>query len=84
MARNVWAMVEGKLQKRSSYAEDFNGLVKELAPMLTKNEMEVWAVVSWAIWNAWNRYIFDRKQAHPSDTLRGAMTLLQDYQRLCQ
>ena len=81
MARNVWAMVEGKLQKRSSYAEDFYGLVKELAPVLTKNEMEVWAVVSWAIWNARNRYIFDRKQAHPSDTLRGPMTLLQDYQR---
>ena len=72
------------MQKRSSYAEDFYGLVKELAPMLTKNEMEVWAVVSWAIWNAWKRYIFDRKQAHPNDTLRGAMTLLQDYQRLCQ
>ena len=52
MARNVWAMVEGKLQKRSSYAEDFYSLVKELAPVLTKKEMEVWAVVSWAIWNA--------------------------------
>ena len=84
MARNVWAMVEGKLQKISSYTEDFYGLVKELAPVLTKNEMEVWAVVSWAIWNARNRYIIDRKQAHPNDTLRGAMTLLQDYQRLCQ
>ena len=84
MARNVWAMVEGKLQKISSYTQDFYGLVKELAPVLTKNEMEVWAVVSWAIWNARNRYIFDRKQALPNDTLRGAMTLLQDYQRLCQ
>ena len=78
MARNVWALVEGMLQKRSSFAKDFYSLVRELTPVLTKNEMEVWAIVSWAIWNARNRYIFDRKQTHPSNILRGAMTLLQD------
>ena len=63
--------MEGKLQKRSSSAEDFYSLVRELTPVLTKNEMEVWAIVSWAIWNAQNRYIFDRKQTHPNDILRG-------------
>ena len=84
MARNVWAMVEGKLQKRSLSAEDFYSLVRALMPILTKSEMEVWAIVSWAIWNARHRYIFDRKQTHPCDIPRGAMTLLQDFQRLCQ
>ena len=71
MAKNVWAMVEGKLQKRSSYAEDFYSLVRELMPALTKNEMEVWAIVSWAIWNARNKYIFDRKQTHPATVSEG-------------
>ena len=80
-ARNVWAMVAGKLQKRNSVAEDFYSLVRELMDVLTSNEMEVWAIVSWAIWNARNRYLFDRKQTHPSDIFRGAMTLLQEYQR---
>lgn len=82
MARNIWAMVAGKLQKRNSVAEDFYSLVRELMAVLTSNEMEVWAIVSWAIWNARNKYLFDRKQTHPRDILRGAMTLLQDYQRL--
>ena len=82
MARNVWAMVAGKLQKRSSAAEDFYSLVRELMSVLTTKEVEVWAIVSWAISNARNRYLFDRKQTHPSDILRGAMTLLQEYQRL--
>ena len=69
MARNVWAMVAGKLQKRNSVAEDFYSLVRELMAVLTSNEVEVWAIVSWAIWNARNRYLFYRKQTHPSDIL---------------
>ena len=40
MARNVWAMVEGKLQKRSLSAEDFYSLVRALMPILTKSEMK--------------------------------------------
>ena len=82
MAGNVRAMVAGKLQKRSLAAEDFYSLVRELMSVLTTKEVEVWAIVSWAISNARNRYLFDRKQTHPSDILRGAMTLLQEYQRL--
>ena len=82
MARNAWAMVAGNLQKRCSAAEDFYSLVRELMPVLTTKEVEVWPIVSWAIWNARNRYLFDRKQTHPSNILLGAMTLLQEYQRL--
>ena len=84
MTRNVWALVAGKLQKRSSEAEDFHVLVRGLMAVLSTKEMEVWATVSWSIWNARNRCLFDKKQTQPCDILRGAMTLLQDYQRLCQ
>ena len=84
MARNVWVLVVGKLQKRSSGAEDFYVLVRELIEVLSTKELEVWAVVSWSIWNARNKWLFDRKQTQPCDILRGAMNLLQDYQRLCQ
>ena len=82
MARNVWAMVPGKLQKRSLAVEEFYSLARELMEVLTTEEMEVWAIVSWAIWNARNRYLFDKKQAQPNDILRGAMTLLHEHQRL--
>ena len=40
MARNVWALVAGKLQKRSSEAEDFYILVRELMAMLSTKELE--------------------------------------------
>ena len=82
MARNVWAMVPGKLQKRSSTTEDFYSLARELMYVLTTKEVEVWGIVSWAIWNARNRYLFNRKQSQPNDILRGAMTLIHEYQRL--
>ncbi|XP_075648666.1 uncharacterized protein LOC142619455 [Castanea sativa] len=84
MARNVWALVTGKLQKRSSEVKDFYVLVRGLMAELSPKEMEVCATVSWSIWNARIRYLFDKKQTQPCDILRGAMSLLQDYQRLCQ
>ena len=82
MARNVWAIVSGKLQKHSSTVEEIYSLARKLMKVLTTEEMEVWAIVSWAIWNARNRYLFDKKQAQPNDILQGAMTLLHEYQRL--
>lgn len=41
MAGNVWAMVPGKLQKRSSAVEEFYSLARELMDVLTTEEMEV-------------------------------------------
>uniref|UniRef100_A0A7N2R2K7 Uncharacterized protein n=1 Tax=Quercus lobata TaxID=97700 RepID=A0A7N2R2K7_QUELO len=51
---------------------------------LTGNEMEIWVIVAWSIWNTRNQFCFEAKQSQPSDILRGATTLLQDYQRLNQ
>ena len=84
MARNVWVLVVGKLQKCSSGTEDFSVLVRELMEVLLTKELEVWVMVSWSIWNARNKWLFDRKQTQPCDILKRAMNLLQDYQRLCQ
>ena len=83
LAKNVWALVAGKLQKCSSDVEDFYILVRELMVALKTKELEVWAIVSWSIWNARNKYHFDKKQTQSCDILRGTVTLRQDYQRLC-
>ena len=72
------------MQKRSSEVEDFYILVRELMGVFTKKELEVWAIVTWSIWNARNRYWFDKKQSQPANILQGALLLLQEYQRLCQ
>ena len=82
-SKNVWALVAGKLQKCSSDVEDFYILVRELMVALKTKELEVWAIVSWSIWNARNKYHFDKKQTQSCDILRGTVTLRQDYQRLC-
>ena len=82
LAVNVWALVKGKLQKCTFAAPDFYSLARQMKGKLTVKELEVWAMVSWSIWNARNRFYFERKQSQPADILHGAMTLLQDYQRL--
>ena len=71
------------MQKRSSEV-DFYILVRELVVILTTKELEVWATVSLSIWNARNRHLFDKKKSQPLDILQGALSLLQEYQRLCQ
>ena len=81
MARNVSAMAQGRLQKCGIVAQNFFHLVRQLEEKLTGKEMETWATVAWAIWNARNRFCFEEKQSQPQDILQGASTLLQDYQR---
>ena len=84
LARNVWATVRGKLQKCNSEAPNFYTLARQMEEKLPKKDLEVWALVSWSIWNARNRFHFEEKQSMPSDILNGAMTLLEEYQELCK
>ncbi|KAL0007328.1 hypothetical protein SO802_008830 [Lithocarpus litseifolius] len=49
---------------------------------LTKTELERWATTSWAIWNARNKYFFERVQMQPRTIMDHATGLLEDYQRL--
>lgn len=84
LATNVWALVKGKLQKSSAVVQDFHSLARQMEDKLTGKEMEVWAMVAWSIWNARNRFYFEKKQSQPGDILHSAMSLIQDYQRLNQ
>ena len=52
MAKNVWALVHGKVQKYKVHALDVFVLVRSLLEKLTEKVMEHWAITSWAIWNA--------------------------------
>ena len=49
---------------------------------LTKIELERWATMSWAIWNARNKYYFEKVQMQPRSVMDHAMGTLEDYQRL--
>ena len=65
LARNVWALVRGKIQKSNAHASDFFPLTRSMLESLPIEEMELWAVLSWAIWNARNKICFEDDQAQP-------------------
>ena len=59
-------------------------LLQRMVSKLEEHDVVKWAVIAWAIWNARNKYYFDRIQLHPRDILRGATRFLQKYQRFMQ
>ena len=82
LARNVWALVKGKIQKSVDHASDFLELTRSMLERLPKEEMERWSVIAWAIWNARNRFCFENLQTQPEIILRGAISFLHEYQEL--
>ena len=57
-------------------------LVCTLVARLTKKELERWAITTWKIWNARNKFYFEDTQVHPKAILREAMSFLEEYQKL--
>ncbi|KAK9993078.1 hypothetical protein SO802_022781 [Lithocarpus litseifolius] len=82
LACNVWVLVQGKLQKCDSSALDFLSLAWTLVEKLSREELETWAMVAWSIWNARSRLQFEAAQTPPQIILKGAVSLLEEYQRL--
>lgn len=80
--RNVWAIVRGELQKCPNTTLDVFLLFCSLMSKLDIKELEVWAILAWAIWNARNKFYFERVQPKPEVILENAMGLLAEYQRL--
>ena len=81
-ARNVWALVKGKIQKSSAVVHDFFLLTRSMMQRLTRDELTEWAMITWAIWNARNKFCFEDSQAHPTAILRNARSLMHEYQTL--
>ena len=84
LARNVWAISKGRVQKCSNQVQDFFQLFRMLKGKLTKTELERWATTSWAIWNArnGNKYYFEKVQVQPRSIMDHATGIQEDYQRL--
>ena len=81
-ARNIWSLFRGTLQKCSNETEDFFLLFIMLQRKLDQRDLERWAITTWSIWNARNRFYFEHVQAHPKAMFDSAMGLLEEYQRL--
>ena len=83
-ARNVWALVRGKLQKSSSLAENFFMLARHMIQRLDRKELERWAITLWCLWNSHSRFQFKHVQTHPNEIFKQADSLLKEYQRLAK
>ena len=80
-AQCTWSHVPGKIQKSNSIASCFHLLTRQMIGRLPKKELEVWAIISWSLWNARNKFHFEQVQIHPAGIHRGAMAFLEEYQR---
>ena len=76
LARNVWALVRGRIQKASSLEASFFLVTRHMMERLSGKEFEIWAMTAWAIWTARNRIHFQHTQPHPSEILKQATDLM--------
>ena len=77
-------MVRGKIQKCSNTGQDIFLIFRMLMSKLEIEELEVWATLSWAIWNARNKFYFKRVQLQQKFILDNALNLLIEYRCLTE
>ena len=59
-------------------------LFNQMQQKLSKLDLEKWATMAWAIWNARNRFYFEHVQVHPKVIFENAMCCLEEYQSLME
>ena len=82
LARNVWALFKGSIQKCSNEPIDFLLLFQKMQQRLSLLELEKWATTTWMIWHARNKVYFEWVQLHPKVIFESALKWLEEYQRL--
>lgn len=82
LARNVWALCRGGIQKCTNSNCDFFLLFQALVEKLLVGELERRVVTTWAVWNVRNKYYFKKTQTRLEGILSGALSFLQEYQML--
>ena len=81
-ARNVWALIRGRVQKCSNEAEDFFLMFKHLQHVVESADLDRWAVTTWSIWSSRNKYYFEHIQQEPRSIMEKATGLITVYQTL--
>ncbi|KAJ8641777.1 hypothetical protein MRB53_018471 [Persea americana] len=79
MASSVWSLSCAKLHKRPVSIEEFQRVTKSLMEVLSREELEEWAVLSWSIWNARNSFIHNGTQVCPPAIFDKGMSLLHEF-----
>ena len=81
-AHNVQALVRGKIQKTNSLTTNFFLLMRQMLERLSSKEFELWAMVTWSLWNAHNKVQSRNAQSHLEEIFKQAMSLMEEYHKL--
>ncbi|XP_075670320.1 uncharacterized protein LOC142640111 [Castanea sativa] len=79
VARDVWAGCQGRIQKRTGGQIDFIQLVEEMMDKLEVEELELFLVQCWVIWNQRNSVLHGGVLQDPSRLVKRATDLLEEY-----
>lgn len=82
LAWNVWALFKGSIHKCRNEAINFFLLFQKMQQKLSPTKLEKWSIIAWMIWNARNRFYFEKVQLHLKVIFESATRLLEEYQRL--
>ena len=80
-----WLETYGRYVKEKLECEELeqtNANGGQMVVKLTQQELEHQATVAWAIWNARNKFCFEKVKWHPEYILREVTGFLQEYQCL--
>ncbi len=82
-AQDVWAMASPKLQKAATSTADFYSLARSLFGRLDKDDKARWLSISWALWMARNKFVFEGLLTPPSKVVEIGNNLWGDYTKAC-
>ena len=79
---SVWALAPGTFQKMPLVDIDFFLFSSKIFRDTAREQLEIWAVTSWAIWYSRNQVVHGHPLLSPQDTMDLASRLLNDYHRV--
>ena len=79
VARDVWAGSLTQLQKNVTGQANFIQLMDDMMLKLMNEELELFLVLSWIIWNQQNTFVQGGALQDPSRLVQRAMDLLEEY-----
>ncbi|XP_059440462.1 uncharacterized protein LOC132172916 [Corylus avellana] len=78
-SQDVWCVSGSKLQKCTSGGDDFCKLVENMMEILTREDMELFAIIAKKIWKRRNDVVHGQPFSHPSVVVKQAIEQLQLY-----
>ena len=75
----MWAGSIPKLQKGVSAFSDFMQLMKHLVTQLSTDEMELFWVQCWLVWNRHNYVLYGGQLKHPTSLNKRAAEFLEEF-----